>query len=88
MVARTPGTFFKVGDSRLVVLVMAGPCGELSIAQRAQFAAQDLFGHGQAIFVEHLLREINQPPAHDLVNGRDRTGLDHGDERAPLFVIE
>ena len=42
----------------------------------------------QAIFVEHPLHEINQPPAHDLVNRRDRTGLNHGDERAPLFVVE
>ena len=68
--------------------MMARPGRELSIPQRAQFAAQDLFGDQQAIFVEHPLHEINQPPAHDLVNRRGRTGLDHGDERAPLFVIE
>ena len=68
--------------------MMARPRRELSIAQRAQFAAEDLFGDRQAIFVEHPLREIDKPPAHDLMNRGDRTGLDHGDERAPLFVIE
>ena len=68
--------------------MMTRPRRELSVAQRAQFAAQDLFGHRQAIFVEHPLHEINQPPAHDLVNRGDRTGLDHGDERAPLRVVE
>lgn len=75
-----PGLFFKVGDSRLVVLVMAGPRGELPIAQRAQFAAQDLFGDSQALFVEHPSRQIDQPPTHDLMNGGDGTGFDHGHE--------
>jgi hypothetical protein len=34
------------------------------------------------------LREIDQPPAHDSMDRRGRTGLDHGDERPPLLVIE
>jgi hypothetical protein len=34
------------------------------------------------------LHEINQPSAHDLVDRGDRTGLNHGDERAPLFAVE
>jgi hypothetical protein len=71
------------------MLVMTGPRRELSIAQSsAQFAAQDLFGHRQAVFVEHPLRQIDQSPAYDLMNRRGRTGFDHGDERAPLCVIE
>jgi hypothetical protein len=70
------------------MLMMTRPRGELSITHRAQLAAQNLFGDRQPIFVEHPLREINQPPAHDLVNRRDRAGLNHGDECAPLFVVE
>ena len=70
------------------MLMMARPRRELSIPQRAKFAAEDLFGDRQAIFVEQPLREIDKPPAHDLVDRGDRTGLDHSHERAPLFVIE
>jgi hypothetical protein len=70
------------------MLVMTGPRRELSITQSAQLAAQDLFGHRQAVFVEHPLRQIDQSPANDLMNRRGRTGFDHGDERAPLCVIE
>jgi hypothetical protein len=88
IVARRSGTFFKGCDSRLVMLMMARPRREFSIVQRAQFAAQDLFGDRDAILVEHPLREIDQPPAHDPMDRRRRAGLDHGDERAPLFVIE
>ena len=68
--------------------VVARPRREFSIAQRAQFAAQDLFGDREAVFVEHPLREIDQPPAHNPMDRRDRTGLDHGDERTPLVVVE
>src|SRR6202453_4592243 len=81
VVARRVGTFFDRRDSRLVMLVMTGPRRELSIAQSAQLAAQDLFGHRQAVFVEHPLRQIDQSPANDLMNRRGRTGFDHGDER-------
>ena len=70
------------------MLMMARPRREFSIVQRPQFAAQDLFGHRQAVFVEHPLRQIDQSPAHDLMNRRGRTGFDHGDERTPLCVIE
>jgi hypothetical protein len=68
--------------------MMARPHRQLPIIQRAQFAAEDLLGDRHAIFVEHPLRQIDQPPAHDLIEPGDRTGLDLGDERAPLFVIE
>ena len=68
--------------------MMTRPRRELSIAKRAQFAAEDLFGDRYAIFIEDPLREIDQPPAHDLMNGGDRTGLDHGQDREPLLVIE
>jgi hypothetical protein len=70
------------------MLMMARPRRELSIPQRAQFAAEDLFGDRQAVFSENPLRKIDEPPAYDLMNRRDRTGLDHGEECAPLFVIE
>src|SRR5580692_11820383 len=69
-------------------LLLVCACGALSIAQRAQFAAQNLFGDRDAILIEHPLREIDQPPAYDPMDRRDRTGLDHCDERAPLLVIE
>ncbi len=70
------------------MLMMTRAHRELAITQRAQFAAQNLFGDQQAIFVEHPLHEINQPPAHDFTNRGGRTGFDHGDEGAPLFVVE
>ena len=70
------------------MLMVAWPRREFSIAQRAQFAAQDLFGDRDAILIEHPLREIDQPPAHDAMDRRGRIGLDHGDERTPLVVIE
>jgi hypothetical protein len=68
--------------------MMARPRRELSIPQRAQFAAEDLFGDRYAIFGENPLGKIDQPPAHDLMNGGDWTRLDHGEKCAPLFVIE
>jgi hypothetical protein len=70
------------------MLMMARPRREFSIVQRPQFAAQDLFGDRDAILVEHPLREIDQPPAHNPMDRRRRAGLDHGDERAPLLGIE
>ena len=68
--------------------MVARPRREFSIAQRAQFAAQDLFGDRDAILIEHPLRETDPPPAHDPMDRRGRTSLDHCDERAPLLVIE
>jgi len=68
--------------------MMTRPRRELAISQRAQFAAEDLFGDRQAIFVEHPLREIDKPPAHNLMDRGVRTGFDHSDKRAPLFVIK
>jgi hypothetical protein len=56
--------------------------------QRAQFATQDLFGDREAVVIEHPLREVDQSPAHDPMDRRDRAGLDHRDERTPLVVIE
>ena len=76
---------FKGRDSRLVMLMMARSRRELPIIQ---FAAQDLFGDRQAIFVEHPLRQIDKPPAHDFMIRWGRTGLDHGDERLPWLVVE
>ena len=40
--------------------MVAWPRREFSIAQRAQFAAEDLFGDRDAILVEHPLRQIDQ----------------------------
>src|ERR1700691_5342412 len=88
IVSKMSGTFFKGCDNRLVMRVVARPRREFSIAQRAQFAAQDLFGDRDAILVEHPLRQIDQPPAYNPMDRRDRTGLDHGDERTPLVVVE
>ena len=61
--------------------MMARSRREFSIAERAQFAAQDLFGDRDAILIEHPLREIDQPPAYDSMDRRDRTGFDHSHER-------
>jgi hypothetical protein len=70
------------------MFMMTRPRRELSIAQRAKLAAEDLFGDRHAIFVEDPSRQIDKPPAHDLMDRWVRTGFDHGDKRAPLLAIE
>ena len=45
---------------------------ELAIAHGAQFAAERLLGDRDLELLEEPLDEVEQPPAHHPVNGRDR----------------
>ena len=63
---------------------MARPGRQLAQLQGAQFAAQRLLADRNAEFVEHPLRQVDQPPAHDAVNRRDRAALDDLQQRLPV----
>ena len=67
---------------------MAGASRELAITHGAQFAAQRLLGDDDAEFLENPLAEIDDPPAHDPVNRRDRAALDDRGERGAMRVVQ
>src|ERR1700676_302206 len=68
--------------------MMAGSCRELAVAHRAKLPAQRLFGDRDAELLVYPLRKIDQPPAHDTVDRRDRAALDHPHNRLALHIIE
>ena len=51
---------------------MTGTSRELTISHGAQFPAQCLLGDDNAEFLEDPLAEVDDPPAHDAMHGRDR----------------
>ena len=63
---------------------MARPGRELAITHGAQLAAQRLLGDDDAEFFENPLAEIDDPPAHDPMNRRNRAALDDRGERREL----
>ena len=67
---------------------MPGTSRKLAIAHGAQFPAQGLPGDDNAEFLEDPLAEIDDPPPHNPMNGRDRAALDHRGERGSGRVIE
>ena len=73
--------FFKILDCALGLGVMAGASRKLAIAHLAQHAAECLLGDDDAEFLENPLPEIDDPPAHDPMNRRDRPALDDRRER-------
>ena len=64
--------------------MMARPGGELAAAQPPQLAAQRLGADRDAELLPNPLRQVDQPPAHHAVDGRDRAALDHLRQRLPL----
>ena len=68
--------------------MMAGSCRELAVAHRAKLPAQRLLGDRDAELLVYPLRKIDQPPAHDTVDRRDRAALDHPYNRLALQIIE
>ena len=66
---------------------MPGTSRKLAIAHGAQFPAQGLPGDDNAEFLEDPLAEIDDPPPHNPMNGRDRAALDHRGERGTVRVI-
>jgi hypothetical protein len=82
------GNFFKRLDGVLVLRMVAWPSRQLAEAHRAQLPAQRLLRDRQAKLVPDPLREIDQPPANDPVNCRDRPALDNPDKGLALRFVE
>ena len=69
--SRRAGKLFKILDRALSLRVMTGTSRELTISHGAQFPAQCLLGDDDAEFLEDPLAEVDDPPAHDAMHGRD-----------------
>jgi hypothetical protein len=67
---------------------MAGTSRELTITHGAQFAAQRLLGDDDAKLLENPLAKIDDPPAHDPMNRRNRAAFDDRGERRPMRVVK
>jgi len=68
--------------------MMAGTSRELTITHGAQFAAQRLLGDDDAKLLENPLAKIDDPPAHDPMNRRNRAAFDDRGERRPMRVVK
>ena len=75
-------------DRALGLGVMTRARRKLAISHRTQLAAQNLLRDGDAISLEHPLRQIDQSPAHDPMDRRNGAALDHRGERLPMLVGE
>src|ERR1700726_2060435 len=62
--------------------------GPIAKADGAQFPAQCLLGDDDAEFLEHPLAEIDDPPAHDAMHGRDRAALEYRGERGAMRAVQ
>jgi hypothetical protein len=78
-------TFFKILDCGRRLGVMFGPRRQLAIVHGAQFPAHRLGRDDDAVFLEHPLAEVDKPPAHDAMNGRDRAILHHASQRRAVL---
>ena len=66
--------------------VMTGPRAELAISQGTHFATQRLAGHADPKLLPQPLAKIDQTPANNIVDGRDRTTLNDRRQRSPMRV--
>ena len=80
--------FFNSLDRALSLLVMTGTSRELTISHGAQFPAQCLLGDDDAEFLEDPLAEVDDPPAHDAMHGRDRAALEYRGERGAVRAVQ
>jgi len=67
---------------------MARAGGQLRKAQGLQFTAHRRLAHRDAERLPDPLRQIDQPPAHDAMDGRDRTALDGLRQCSPLLSVQ
>ena len=67
---------------------MAGTGRELTISHGAQFPAQCLLGDDDAEFLKDPLAEVDDPPAHDAMHGRDRAALEYRGERDAVRAVQ
>ena len=82
------GSFFKILDRVRRLRVMARPRRQLAIAHGPQLSAHRLDRNDDAIFLERPLAEIDKPPAHDAVYGRDRAVLHHARQRCAMLPCQ
>ena len=86
--SRRAGKLFKILDRALSLRVMTGTSRELTISHGAQFPAQCLLGDDDAEFLEDPLAEVDDPPAHDAMHGRDRAALEYRGERGAVRAVQ
>ena len=86
--SRRAPNFFERLDCAFGLRVMARAGRELAVAHGPQLPAQGLLGHTDAELLQDPLREIDQPPAHDAMDRRDRTTFDHFRDRGPVRVVQ
>lgn len=75
-------------DGSFGLRVMTRPGGELSIPHGAKLTAQGLLGDADAELLPHPPAQIDKPPAHDAMNRRDRTALDHRRQCRTVRVVQ
>src|ERR1700734_2763860 len=86
--SRRAGKLFKILDRALSLLVVTGTSRELTISHGAQFPAQCLLGDDDAEFLEDPLAEVDDPPAHDAMHGRDRAAFEYRGERGAVRAVQ
>ena len=67
---------------------MARPGREFAVAHGAQLPAERLLGDRDAEFLEDPLRQIDQPPADNIVHCRNWAILDDAGDGLALDVVE
>jgi hypothetical protein len=80
--------FFKILDRSFGLGIMAWPGGKFAVTHGVQLPAHRLGGDVNAELLKDPLAQIDEPPAHDAMDGRDWPILDHPRERRPVFVLE
>ena len=68
--------------------MMAWASRELAISHLAQHPAQRLLGDDDAEFFGQPLAKIDDPPAHDPMNCRDRSALKDRHQRRAMLVVQ
>jgi hypothetical protein len=66
---------------------MAWPGEKFAVIHGVQLPAHRLGGDVNAELLKDPLAQIDEPPAHDAMDGRDWPILDHPRERRPVFVL-
>jgi hypothetical protein len=68
--------------------MMAWPGGKFAVTHGVQLSAHRLGSDVDAKLLKDPLAQIDEPPAHDAVDGRHWSTLDHPRERRPVFILE
>lgn len=79
---------FEGLQGMFVLGMVAGPRGELDVAQLLQLAPHGGFVERDGKFVMKPLHQVDQPPANDAMDCRDRAALNDLRQRPPLGIVE